>query len=263
MPAPSFLLLPSLALTALAISACATVPARGGLADVQRLTAQRLPQHVVWQAGLAEDSLGQAYVARQLHGEMPVDSAIQVALLRNRALQATFEELGLAQADVVQAGLLSNPIFSGESLVQRGGGRGVQLAGIAWPFIDALQRPLRKRVAERDFAAARARVANAVLSLAASVRIAYVDAQSAEQMVEMRATVVQATEASASTAAALLAAGNLSDLALAQERALAADARLELIHADEASQVARAELERSMGIAADSRQSFGGGRPYC
>ena len=39
-------------------------------------------------------------------------SAVQVALLNNRGLQATYAELGIAEADVVQAGRLRNPGFS-------------------------------------------------------------------------------------------------------------------------------------------------------
>ena len=40
------------------------------------------------------------------------DAATQVALLNNRALQASYAQLGLAEADRVQAGRLPNPGFS-------------------------------------------------------------------------------------------------------------------------------------------------------
>ena len=39
------------------------------------------------------------------------ESAVQIALLNNPALQAAYEDLGVAQADVVQAGILKNPTF--------------------------------------------------------------------------------------------------------------------------------------------------------
>jgi hypothetical protein len=42
-----------------------------------------------------------------------VDDAVQVALLNNRGLQACgFQELGITEAEVVQAGRLPNPGFS-------------------------------------------------------------------------------------------------------------------------------------------------------
>jgi len=36
---------------------------------------------------------------------------VQIALLNNKDLQATYEDLSIAQADLVQAGLLQNPVF--------------------------------------------------------------------------------------------------------------------------------------------------------
>ncbi len=55
-------------------------------------------------------------MARSLHTllgrELTVDAAVEVALLGNKRLQATFEELSLAQADLVQAGVLRNPVFT-------------------------------------------------------------------------------------------------------------------------------------------------------
>ena len=48
-----------------------------------------------------------------LEGELTTNAAVQIALLNNAALQATFEELGIAQAELVQAGLLKNPVFAG------------------------------------------------------------------------------------------------------------------------------------------------------
>ena len=48
-------------------------------------------------------------IASLLAKPLTVDAAVQIALLNNPGLQATLEELGIAQADLVQAGLLSNP----------------------------------------------------------------------------------------------------------------------------------------------------------
>jgi cobalt-zinc-cadmium efflux system outer membrane protein len=46
-----------------------------------------------------------------LSRELTVETAVQVALLNNKTLQATYEDLSVAQADLVQAGLLQNPVF--------------------------------------------------------------------------------------------------------------------------------------------------------
>lgn len=228
--------------------ACASVPVKGGLRTVQDVTQQRIGLRVEWIQDQPEDSVALAYVARVLGGEVSVDSAIQIGLLRNKRLQASFEDLGIAQADVVQAGLFANPVLSAGQGLARGAGPSMLSAGIALPFIDFLQRPLRTRVAQQVFAAEVSRMGAAVLTLAAEIRIAYVEAQAATQMAELRRAVVEALDASARAAQAIHDAGNLSDLELSQQRAQAADARLALFQADGAQRAARADLERLMGV---------------
>jgi hypothetical protein len=48
-------------------------------------------------------------VRKLLKEPLTVSSAMQIALLNNRVLQATFEEVGIAQADVIEAVRLPNP----------------------------------------------------------------------------------------------------------------------------------------------------------
>jgi hypothetical protein len=43
---------------------------------------------------------------------LSMDDAVQVALLNNRGLQAAYAELGITEAEVVQAGRLPNPGFA-------------------------------------------------------------------------------------------------------------------------------------------------------
>ncbi len=232
--------------------ACARVPVKGGLAAVNATLGTRTELTASWIQGSAEDSVAAAYATRRLTGEVPVDTAIRIALLRNKRLQATFEDLGVAQADVVQAGLLASPTFAGGLFGAVGGGMGIRQFGLALPFIDYLQRSGRRAAAASRFAGEQARVASAVLMLVADVRVAYVDAQATEQMEELRASVLQATEASAIAAGALHAAGNLADYDLAQEQALAADARLAYFTAIGERRAARAELTRVLGVPLDS-----------
>ena len=77
--------------------------------------------------------------------ELTADSAVQVALLNNRDLQATYEDLSVAQSDLVAAGLLRNPVFDAEvRFGEAGGGTGVAL-GVAQDFLDVLFIPLCTR----------------------------------------------------------------------------------------------------------------------
>ena len=92
---------------------CATFDQRAGFSDVSTAVEARSGKRVVWNLSTELD----AQVAQEVHAllqdTLTVDGAIQVALLNNRNLQALYADLGVAQADLVQAGLLRNPVFDG------------------------------------------------------------------------------------------------------------------------------------------------------
>src|SRR2546421_10285864 len=94
------------------LSGCASVPPRGGFSDVQQTVSQRIGKRVQWNQNSDDDRRAAEAVHQLLAPELTADSAVQIALLNNPRLQATYAELGIAQADLVQAGLLSNPVFS-------------------------------------------------------------------------------------------------------------------------------------------------------
>ena len=235
-------------LAAAAGGGCAAVPRDAGFADVQAVVAERTGHHVRWNQGTGADASVDASVREMLQGTLTVDQAVQIALLNNRALQATYEDLMLAQADLVSAGLLSNPVFDAEVRIhEAGGGTGFELA-LVQDFIDLLYIPLRKKVAASAFEAAKLRVAGQVLDLAAAVRAAFHTLQGSQQTLDMRRQVVAATGASYDLARRLRAAGNISDLEVANEQALAEQSKLELRAAEAEVAQDRERLNRLMGL---------------
>jgi cobalt-zinc-cadmium efflux system outer membrane protein len=61
-----------------------------------------------------------------------------VAMLNNRDLQAIYSDLGLAQADLVQAGLFRNPILDAAVLFPLSGVRPDLQLTVVISFLDAL-----------------------------------------------------------------------------------------------------------------------------
>src|SRR5690606_37239486 len=118
-----------------------------------------------------EDRAAMEAVRELLQGELDADAAVQVALLNNPELQATYEELGVAQAELVQAGLLANPIFEAE--VKFHDGTAAFEGGAIADFLHIFQVPLRRRIAEDALEAAKLRVTGAVVDLAGEVREAF------------------------------------------------------------------------------------------
>ena len=227
---------------------CATVPREAGFPDVERTVMERTGRKVHWNQGSESDRAVASEVRSLLAAELSADEAVQIALLNNRNLQATYESLSLAQADLVSAGLLRNPIFEAEvRFPEGGGGPGLELA-LVQDFIDLLYIPLRKRLAGAAFEAAKLRVAGSVLDLSGQVRAAFYTLQASEQTLEMRRQVLSATEAAYDLAKRLRAAGNITELDLSNERALFEQSKLDVRSAELDALRRRERLNVLMGL---------------
>jgi cobalt-zinc-cadmium efflux system outer membrane protein len=230
------------------LGGCTTVSLNAGFDEVSALVEERSTRKIFWNSGTELDKEALEQVRSLLKGKLTVDEAVQVALLNNRQLQATYSELGVAQADLVQAGLLRNPIFHAAVLFLQKGGRPELEAGADMNFLDVFYVPLRRRVAAARFEEAKLLVTGAVLDFAAQVRTAFYLHQANEQMLELRQTIVQALTASLEVARRLNEAGNTTDLDFARERALTEAGKLTLRSAEVAVRQSREHLNNLMGL---------------
>jgi cobalt-zinc-cadmium efflux system outer membrane protein len=230
------------------LTGCATFDQRAGFSDVRAAVEERSGKRVVWNLGTELDAEAAEDVRRLLAGRLTADGAIQVALLNNRELQAVYAELGVAQADVVQAGLLGNPVFDGAVFFPVAGGPATLDLSVAMSFLDIFYRPLRTRVAAARFEDAKLQVTGAVLDFAATVRAAFYRHQANEQRLELLEAVVQALAVSFDVTERLYAAGNITDLDRARERAQVGEAKLQLRAAEVAVRESWAQLNTVMGL---------------
>lgn len=233
------------ALLAALLSGCASVPSDWGRADVAQLTDARgrsLPQ-------VAD---AQAYTREVLSRPLTPEIAVQVALLNSPALRAETARLGFAAAEVYDAGRLANPVFSATRLSPGDpAAANAQLTlGIAINFVNLLFLPANTRFANTRFEAAKLSVAAAAMDLASDVEAAYYEAVGAEQLAQMRETVVKAARASAQLAQRFFEAGNISRRERAVEQAAASQAQLDALSARAAAVEARSDLNRRMGLSA-------------
>lgn len=234
------------------LTGCASVPKDAGFPDVQNIIEQRIGRRVHWNQSTSEDAAVVDAIRSMLQHELTIDEAVQIALLNNRSLQAIYEELGIAQADLVQAGLLRNPLFGASFRFPDktvGGHRSTNTEfSVVQDFLDLLVRPLRKKVAAAQFEQTKLRVGNSILNLAAEVRSTYYALQADEQTLEMRRTVVQATEAAVDIATRQHDAGTLKTLDLANQQGFHDQAKLDMTRTDIQIVADRERLNRLMGI---------------
>ena len=229
------------------LSGCASVNLTAGFPEVSAAVEERSATKIVWNSGTELDKAAAEQLRSLLQRKLTADDAVQIAMLNNRDLQATYTELGLAQADLVQAGLFKNPILDAAVFFPLTGVRPDFQLSVVVGFLDALYVPLRKRVAAALFEEAKLRVTGAVLDFAAQVRTAFYVHQANEQLLELRQTIVQALTASLEVSRRLHEAGNISDLDLARDRAQTEATKVALRSAEVDSRQSREQLNSLMG----------------
>jgi cobalt-zinc-cadmium efflux system outer membrane protein len=231
------------------LSGCTSMGLDAGFQDVRTTVEERHQVQIFWNNGTELDKEAAKKLGSLLNRKLTADDAVQIALLNNRELQAVYSDLGVAQADLVQAGLLSNPIFDAAIMFPVSGrGRPDLELSAAMNFLNIFYIPLRKRIAAARFEETKTRVTGSVLDFAGRVRSAFFAYEADEQMLELRQAIVQALDASFEIARRLSEAGNITDLDLARERAQFEAAKLALRAAEGSVRQNREELNVLMGL---------------
>ena len=78
---------------------------------VQQSVRDRTGKAVRWEEDQAAHEQALREARQLLRKPLTVETAVQIALLNNRSLQATFEEIGLSTADLIEAATFPNPRF--------------------------------------------------------------------------------------------------------------------------------------------------------
>ncbi len=229
------------AVLAVALGGCATTDPQGAFEETRELVAGRHPGELRWLRDDEARTAAGEHIRELLAEPLTPEAAAEVALLRNPALQAELETLGIAQADLAQATRLANPGVSFSSL--SGGGESRRTAGVVADLVDWMVLPLRRRLAEAELEHTRLEVGRAVLETAAAARLALLGYQASEELAERLALATEIDQAAAEYAEALHRAGNLTALERAAMAAAAAESRAE-------ARRARAEAGRHRELAA-------------
>lgn len=231
------------------LAGCASVPRDAGFKDVNAMARERLGHDLRWDRGGEEDAQVRDRLRALLAAPLTDDGAVEVALLHNRGIQAVYEELGIAQADLVQAGLLRNPTFGATvRFPHKPSGSIENEFSIAQDFLDLFTLPLRKHVAAAQFEQAKLRVGNEVLQLAGQVRTAYFTLLAAQHMSSILRETSLGYDALSQLAELQREAGNINDLELSMEVDAALTARTNVARSDGEMLLARERLAGLLGV---------------
>jgi len=228
------------------LAGCAAFSPDGGLAKVDAMTQARAGLTV--QRIQTEQDAARVgdEVDRLLAQTLDADAAVKVALLNNRGLQARLAELGIAEADLVQAGRLRNPGFTFGRFTQ--GDEREYERSFLFDVMGLLTLPKRTEIEQRLFAQTQLRIANEVLRTAADTRKAYISAVAAQQTVDYLQQAKEAAAAGAELAGRMAKGGNFSQLRYQREQVFYAEVAAQLARAQQTASSERERLIRMLGL---------------
>ena len=232
-----------------ALGGCASFSPDGGFGTVEATVKQRIGKDLAWVKSPEQRDSVEKRVAELLARPLSADDAVQVALLNNRGLQAEFAELGIGEADLVQAGRLPNPRFAmmHASHPDRGGREYKIEQALTFNVFSLITMPLASEIEARNFERVKRGVTLEVLRLASETRKAYFAALATEESVRYTRQVKDVADAGAELARRLARAGNWGKIQQAREQGFYADAALNLARAEQARTAARERLVRLLG----------------
>jgi outer membrane protein, heavy metal efflux system len=231
---------------ALLLASCAAVQPDARMPAVQSLVTERTGQSVTWSQGGEAEVPAREAVRALLKQPLSADAAVQIALLYNQRMQASLRNLGIAQADLVEAGLLANPVFSASALFQDAGTE-IEV-NVVQDFVSVFALSARRKIGETGAERVTFEVAQSALDLAAEVRAQYYRVVGDAQSLALSRQVVRATEAAAELAQRQYAAGNLSKRDQSLQQAFYAQTLLEVALAQSQFDADREKLNRLLGL---------------
>lgn len=231
------------------LNGCAGFSGDRGFAGVAATTQTRLQKDVAWPRTAGEAAKCAADVAQLMSHPLTADDAVQVALLNNRGLRASFAELQISEADLVQSGRLPNPRFD---LTHAGAdGQYDIVETLSFNVLSLLTLSYAHDIEARRFAQTQSAVFLDIAQLATATRQAYFQAVAAQQSLQYLLKVSQAAETGAILAQRMRSAGNWSSIDQAREQIFSTEAARDLLRAQLAESAARENLSRLLGLSGE------------
>ena len=222
------------------------------LGSVRHEVKQKTGKQSVW----VQNSNHAAGVAKRVHGmihkkTINADTAVQVALLNNKDLQASYASIGLSATEIWQQSLPENPTVSIELLGIGAPGLGLLRSVEGWVAKDILRRlthDKRVAIAETRFDQAKKQAVLDTLRLAAQTRTAWINAVAAFETVTYLNQAQVAADASSELALKLGQSGAITKTAQAREHVFYAELAGQRAEAKLAAAMAKDQLTRLMGL---------------
>lgn len=232
--------------SALVLAGCATLQDDARFTPVEQAVKERTGADTRWARTEGEANTVRARVKELLAKPLGPTEAVQIALLNNPGLQASYAEVGIAEADLVQASRWRGPTFSFARL--RREDEIETERGVFFDVLGLLTIPLSVKAQEKRLESVQNRAAGEGLRVALHTRKAWFESVAAQETAKYMEQVKQSAEASAELARRMAEVGNFPKLTYAREQAFYAEATAQLARARHNATAARERLARLMGL---------------
>lgn len=229
-----------------AIAGCTERQIGKAFNEVQQASQDRLGNSLEWNRDSTAEERIAWRVAELLEGELTSEGAVEIALLNNRRLQATYSDVGIAAAQLVEAWLIENPVLTGQIRFIRH--RPIWEFELVQNFLDVLLLPLAVNIAEAELEAAKLRVSAEVIDVALETRRTFIRYQARLELLHIWHQVLLAAESAYEMAVQLRKAGNISELRLAREQAMYEQLKLDIAEVELTAVQDRERLNVLMGL---------------
>lgn len=239
-------ILATVGLAALLLSGCKTFSPNGGMDFVAGVAGGELQKDVVAIRTAEDADATRARVEALLRKPLTADAAVQIALLNNRGLQAAYNALGIAEAEMIQASLPPAPTVSVERLTNP---FEIEIERrIVANILSLLTLPARASVAADRFHQAQLRAAEETLRVAAQARRNYYRAVASREIAGFLDQAKSAAETATQLAKRLGETGAMNKLDQARDQVFYADITAQLARTRQQAASEREKLVRSLGL---------------
>lgn len=245
MPIPFFSRAVALAALFL-LGGCASFSSDGGLMAVNEITAPALGETAVAVRAPEQAEIANHRVGALLRQPLSADRAVQIALLNNRELQASYNALRLSEAAMIQASLPPNPTLSLERIAGAGA---LEIEGrIAGSLLQLATLPVRADIAADRFRQAQFQAASDTLRIASEARRAFYRTVAARALAAALAQARETGQTAAELAKRLGETGAMNKLDQARNQTFHAEVVAQLGIARRRAASERERLVRALGL---------------
>ena len=230
----------------LLLAGCASLSPDAGFSGVEQTVKERTGADTKWSRSEDDANSIRSRVKELLSKPVGPSEAVQIALLNNPGLQASYAEVGIAEASLVQASRWRGPTFSFARL--RRGNEIENERSVFFDVLGLLTIPLSTKVEGTRLQATQHRAAGEALRVALDTRKAWFQAVAAQETARYMNQVKDSAEASAELARRMAAVGNFPKITQAREHAFYAESTAQLARARHTALAARERLTRLMGL---------------